>query len=129
MKTKSFNKWKQTTLKYIMMFEPALIFQEWKGKDKKWDGEQLSAEEALFIWESTGLDPFDSCENQKEFIDLLNRKDNMNFQISEWKQEIRNIKAETDTWLEYVIYSYIVIEPIIYEYGIDFVKRINLKPQ
>lgn len=127
-KNKSFHKWKETTLKHVIMFEPCLKFNKWKGKARKWSGKTLNAEEAFYVWESTGLDPYDSCNDKDGFINLLDKKDNMNFQINEWKQELQMISKFSSSTFDNYLYSYIVIESIIKEFGLDFVKKINLVP-
>lgn len=126
-KQNKFIKWKNNTLSNIIRFEP-LGFNKWVGKEKKWKGRILTHEEAFYAWESMGIDAYDSCNNKKEFLNLVKRKDSMNLQINEWKKELQMISIFSKSMIDNYIYSYVVIESIVEEFGLDFVKKINLYP-
>ena len=89
----------------------------WNCNKEKWKGSLLTPEESLYVWESYGLDPYESCTDKEEFLKLLERKDNMNLTISMWKDE-------KEPWLRYVL-----IQDLVREYPLDWLISIGIVPK
>jgi hypothetical protein len=93
-KRTTFRRWTDSTLVHILRFPPGYrstgVFpgQEWKSDKPAWDGDPLSPEEALFVWESYGRDGYRNCKDPQKFVELMSRKDTMNLTISMWKEGI-----------------------------------------
>lgn len=92
--------WKKRTLVHILRFPPGYrktgVFSNgpWQSGKPKWEGEELDAEEALYVWESFGEDPYNKCREPERFIELIERKDGMNLTISMWKETIRDFAKD-----------------------------------
>ena len=126
---RKFAKWRDSTLRQIMAFSPG-YGQEYDFDSKgEWSGGDLSAEEALYVFECMGLNSHAPCREKEKFGELLQRKDNMNLSIASWKREINDILSGSfwfAPWRWKFVQVFEVAERLKEDFPDDFLRKIGI---